>query len=58
MKVKILRHKDTKEFIHIRKINNAYQNFTSDLPKIMSERTTLELLKEIYPIEECDFDLF
>lgn len=58
MKVKVLRDKDTKEFVHIMKLHSAGQNmvFTSDIPTILSKTATMVLLKEVYPLEDSEFD--
>ena len=62
MKVKTLRYKEEhnpfKEFVHLKKMNGAYQKFTSDIPKLQPVTATMELLKKAYPLEECDFDSF
>lgn len=58
MKVKSLRYKDTKEFIHIQRFSGTYEVFTSNTPNIQPVTATMELIKEIYPLEECYFDNF
>ena len=58
MKVKALRDKDTKEFIHIEMIGNKYLIFTSSIPKVQPGSATMEMMESIYPLKECDFDNF
>ncbi len=53
MKVKALRYKDTKEFIHIENYGEEPMIFTSSLPKIQPETATLEGLKKLF--ENNDF---
>lgn len=56
MKVKVLRHKETKDFIHIERFGDNYEVLTSSLPKIFPMSATIELMKEIYPPDYSDFD--
>ena len=58
MKVKALRDKDTKEFIHIEMMGNKYLVFTSSIPKVQPESATMELMESMYPLKDCDFDNF
>jgi hypothetical protein len=49
MKFKALRKKDTKEFIEISKLgDDHYMVFTSELPKPMGIRATMETIKLYY----------
>jgi hypothetical protein len=49
MKVKALRYKEEfKEFIHVTEIGGDPMIFTSELPKIQPETTTLEDIKKFY----------
>ena len=58
MKVKALRDKDTKEFITIMKLHSNGKNmvFCGDIPTVLAETATMELLKEVYPLNDSDFD--
>jgi len=56
MKVKALRDKDTKEFIHIEKLGEKHMVFTGDIPLVQPMTATMELMKEIYPLKDCEFD--
>ena len=58
MKVKALRDKDTKEFIHIERIGNKYLVFTGEIPQVQPMSATMEIMENIYPLKECDFDNF
>ena len=60
MKVKALRDKDTKEFITIMKLHSQGSNmvFTGDIPNVQPMTATMELMKEIYPLKESEFDDF
>jgi hypothetical protein len=58
MKIKALRDKDTKEFIHIMKIDEKFLVFTGDIPNVQPMSATMELMKEIYPLADCEFDNF
>lgn len=54
MKVKALRYKDTKEFVHITEIfDDEPLVFTSELPKVQPITATLELMKKL--IENNDY---
>lgn len=48
MKVKALRYRDTKEFVHIENDGEEPVVYTSTLPKIQPETATLELIKELF----------
>jgi len=48
MKVKALRYKDTKEFIHIEHDGEEPMIFTSILPRIQPETADLEVMKELF----------
>lgn len=58
MKVKVLRDKDTKEFIHFIQMGEKTMVCTSELPNVQPLTATVELMKEIYPKEKFfdDFD--
>ena len=56
MKVKALRDKDTKEFIYIMKMGEKFMVFTGDIPHVQPMTATMELMKEIYPLKDCEFD--
>ena len=58
MKVKALRDKDTKEFIYIMKLGEKFMVFTGEIPQVQPLTATMELMKEIYPLKECEFDDF
>ena len=64
MKVKAIRDKDTKEFIHLVTMGEKVMVCTGDLPSIHPLTATIELMKEIYPKEKVidggynDFDNF
>ena len=47
MKVKTLRFKDTKEFVHIQEFGGKPCVFTSDLPHIQPMTATMELMKKM-----------
>lgn len=58
MKVKTLRFKDTKEFVHI--LENGMVG-TSDIPDVLPMTASLDLLKKYYEVsgqktDEVDFD--
>lgn len=53
MKVKALRYKDTKEFVHIENDGEEPVIYTSSLPKVQPETATLEVMKELF--ENNDF---
>jgi len=54
MKVKALRYKDTKEFVHIEEVfDDEPQIFTSGLPKVQPITATLETIKDY--IENNDY---
>jgi len=54
MKVKALRYKDTKEFVHIEEFfDDEPHVYTSELPKIQPITATLELMKNF--IEDNDY---
>ena len=52
MKVKALRDKDTKEFIHFIQYGEKTMVCTSEIPNIQPMSATIELMKEIYPKEK------
>jgi len=52
MKIKALRYKDTKEFVHIEQFDDEPQICTSELPKVQPESATLELMKKIFNEED------
>ena len=52
MKVKALRDKNTKEFIHIQEYGGEPCVFTSGLPNIQPETATIELMKKM--MDETD----
>jgi hypothetical protein len=58
MKVKALRYKDTKEFVHIMHMGEyACTVGTSEIPNIQPMTATLELMKEIYKdFSDINFD--
>ena len=56
MKVKALRYKDTKEFLHIRKFNGKHELFTSSLPRLYPITATMELIENVFPLDDCNFD--
>jgi len=51
MKVKILRDKDTKEFIHLYPLGDKIMVCTGDIPSVHPLSATMELVKEMYPKE-------
>jgi len=57
MKVKALRNKYTKEFIHIEEMGGEPQVFTSELPKLQPETATIELMQKFYEEEDYFEDL-
>ena len=57
MKVKALRNKYTKEFIHIEGMGDEPQVFTSELPKLQPETATIELMQKFYEEEDYFEDL-
>lgn len=58
MKVKALRDKKTKEFLHIRKFSGKHELFTSSLPRLYPITATIELLEQVFPLDDCNFDNF
>ena len=52
MKVKALRDKDTKEFIHLMPMGEKVMVCTGDIPTVQPLTATMELMKEIYPKEK------
>ncbi|RLF58287.1 MAG: hypothetical protein DRN27_05845 [Thermoplasmata archaeon] len=58
MKVKVLRYKDTKEFLHIRNFGGKHELFTSSLPKLYPITAKMELIEKIFPLDDCNFDNF
>lgn len=57
MKVKALRDKDTKEFIHFIQYGEKTMVCTSEIPNIQPMTATIEMMKGIYPKEKF-FDNF
>jgi len=57
MKVKALRNKYTKEFIHIEALGDEPQVSTSELPKLQPETATIELMQKFYEEEDYFEDL-
>lgn len=66
MKIKTLRHKATKEYIHIQEVYGEISCFTSDKPNIQPETATKEAMIEYYgdgvyidwdSLELVDFEL-
>ena len=58
MKVKALRHKESKEFIHIEKIGGiggTYELYTSSIPKIQPATATIESMEQIFKNEKTEF---
>lgn len=53
MKVKALRYKDTKEFVHFEDYDGEPMVLTSEIPKILPKTATLEFMKQL--IETNDF---
>jgi hypothetical protein len=49
MKVKALRDKDTKEFIHFFQLGGKTEVGTSAIPNIQPMSATIEMMKSIYP---------
>jgi len=58
MKVKALRDKDTKEFIHIIKLGEKFMVFTGEIPNVQPMTATIEMMSSIYPPKESEFDDF
>jgi len=61
MKVKALRDKDTKEFIHLMPMGEKVMVCTGDIPTVQPLTATIELMKEIYPKEkviDADYNNF
>jgi len=58
MKVKALRHKETKEFIHImiRDGYNSFDIFTSNNPEVQPETATIEAMSKYYRDWGCEVD--
>ena len=52
MKVKALRYKDTKEFIHIESYGEEPMVCTSSIPNIQPETATLELMKKVWEADD------
>ena len=54
MKVKALRDKDTKEFVHIESFgeNRKLMVFNGELPVVQPVSATIEMMKSIYPLTE------
>ena len=49
MKVKALRDKDTKEFIHFFQLGEKTEIGTSAIPNVQPMSATIEMMKSIYP---------
>lgn len=45
---KALRHKKTKEFIHIEELDDVLHTFTSEHPNLLADTATIEGLKDYY----------
>ena len=58
MKVKVLRDKKTKDFLHIRKFSGKHELFTSSLPRLYETTATMELMENIFPLDDCNFENF
>lgn len=52
MKVKVLRDKDTKEFVHIEKFGEKFMVFNGETPNVQPMTATIEVMKEIHPLTE------
>ena len=52
MKVKALRYKDTKEFIHIESYGEEPMVCTSSIPNIQPETATLELMGKVWEADD------
>ena len=64
MKVKVLRDKDTKEFIHLYPMGDKTMVCTGNIPSVHPLTATMELVKSLYPKDRVidgdynDFDNF
>lgn len=59
MKVKALRDKEFKQFIHLIEFNDSIVVGSCDLPKLQPTTATIELMKDLYPSDvfECETDI-
>ena len=58
MKLKALRRKDTKEFVHIQTINDMDMSFTCELPNPMNPELTMDEIVAYYPqVDMTDYEL-
>jgi hypothetical protein len=54
MKVKALRDKDTKEFIHFFEMGEKTLIGQSDIPNVQPMSATIEMMKSVYPKAKID----
>ena len=52
MKVKALRDKDTKEFVHIEKFGEKHMVFNGEIPVVQPVSATIEMMSSISPLTE------
>ena len=52
MKVKALRDKDSKEFVHIEKFGEKFMVFNGEIPLVQPVSATIEMMSSIYPLTE------